>query len=440
TVRIEDVDDEKLGFYDAYSDDTAGVSLRGLASLRLLADTDAGRFDTRIYGQARRLELDENFTGRLQTPDRGDRRLQAEDAWTAGGLARWARRLAPTAKLSGLLEWRSVWAGQREDQITDSGAVWRQARALEFVEHLGAVGLGADWSPVSWLRVDAGARVDTVGLDARDTLDDASGTRWFAVASPRLAATVFAGLDWAIFCAYGRGLRPPEARAVVAAPRDVQRDDSDAQNRDHTRYAGGDPAPTTTDNVELGVKWTPTSEVELSAAGFGVWIDRESVFDHVAGTNVELSATERYGVEAVAQWSPVDWLGLEASATAVEARFRESGRPVPGAPRLLASAHASLIHPDGWRGGLAGRAVGARPLGLGAKAAPYALIDATAGYRWDWFQLDVHVENALGTRWREGEYHYASWWDPSAPRSNLPSIHYVAGPPRGLRATLSAWF
>ena len=100
----------------------------------------------------------------------------------------------------------------------------------------------------------------------------------------------------------------------------------------------------------------------------------------------------------------------------------------------------SMVHPDGWRGGLEARALGTRPLGHGAQAAPFALLDATAGYRWRWLQLDLLVENVTGAQWREGEYHYASSWDRAEPASQLPVIHYVAGAPRVVRATLSAWF
>ncbi|QDG51088.1 TonB-dependent receptor [Persicimonas caeni] len=434
TLRLTDVRDDAIGFYDAYSTDTAGASLRGLAALRLLAETSMGDIDAHVYGLGRRLELDENFTGQLLYPDRGDRRLQREDSWTAGGWARWSERLAATLRLSSLLEWRTVWASQSEDQLSPTGQVWQAARDLDFVEHLGAAGLSVDWSPLAWLRLDGGARLDVVGLDARDELAQASGEQWFVALSPRIAATFFAGLDWTFFAAYGRGLRPPEARAVVTP------DDPQSENRDHTRYGGGEPELTRTDNAEIGVKWTPVRQLAVSLTGFGVWIERESVFDHVSGVNVELNATERYGLEAVLGWQPARWIDLAVSATAVEARFVDSGEPVPGAPRLMASARASLFHPDGWRAGLAARAIGVRPLAHGAQAAPLGIVDATLGYRWRWLQLDLQVENALGARWREGEYHYASWWDRSQARSQLPVIHYVAGTPRTVRATLSAWF
>jgi hypothetical protein len=50
------------------------------------------------------------------------------------------------------------------------------------------------------------------------------------------------------------------------------------------------------------------------------------------------------------------------------------------------------------------------------------------------------IDNALGSRWREGEYQYASWLDREQPRTGLPRIHYAPGAPLGVRATLTGWF
>jgi iron complex outermembrane receptor protein len=54
--------------------------------------------------------------------------------------------------------------------------------------------------------------------------------------------------------------------------------------------------------------------------------------------------------------------------------------------------------------------------------------------------MTLQIDNALNTRWREGEYHYASWFDTSQERSQLPRLHYTAGQPFGVRASFTAWF
>jgi len=73
-------------------------------------------------------------------------------------------------------------------------------------------------------------------------------------------------------------------------------------------------------------------------------------------------------------------------------------------------------------------------------AGAYTVMDLSAGWRWRFIQLDVAVDNVFAQPWREGEYHYASRWDRSAPGSAVPAIHFVAGYPLGARFILSGFF
>jgi len=248
--------------------------------------------------------------------------------------------------------------------------------------------------------------------------------------APRFAAQALLGRRWQLFLAYGRGFRPPEARAFTL-PRQVP------ENVDLDRFAGGRPHMTVADNAEVGARWQPAGFVDVGAAAFGTFIARESIFDHVSGFNVELGATRRLGVEADVQLRPTSWLGMGVSAVYSNARFVSSGAPVPGAPPLIVQLQGTLMHPRGWRAGLRGFALGRRPLTYGATAGALAVLDASAGYEQRWrsvvLGLDLSVDNVLGSRWRDGEYHFASYWDPAQAPSSLPTIHFVAGPPRMLR-------
>jgi hypothetical protein len=67
-------------------------------------------------------------------------------------------------------------------------------------------------------------------------------------------------------------------------------------------------------------------------------------------------------------------------------------------------------------------------------------LDATAGYYWQTWRLELELENVLDQRVREAEYHFASHWQRSAPARELPTLHYVAGAPLNARLTLSAVF
>lgn len=124
-----------------------------------------------------------------------------------------------------------------------------------------------------------------------------------------------------------------------------------------------------------------------------------------------------------------------------QARFVQSGAPVPGAPSLLAATMMTLVHPSGFRAGARLQVLGSRPLPHGARSAAYALLDLSVGYRVGPLQLDLQVDNVTNAQWKEGEYHYASYWpqyDDS--RSTIPTLHYIAGPPLTVRAATTLFF
>jgi iron complex outermembrane recepter protein len=176
----------------------------------------------------------------------------------------------------------------------------------------------------------------------------------------------------------------------------------------------------------------------MSLAGFATLIKRESVFAHVSGINLELNSTRRLGAELVLCSDPTGWLSLGAEGTFVDARFVESGNPVPLAPRLLGGCRAVPTHPEGFRGGLRFLAVAPRTLPHGARGAGLTTLDATLGYHWRWLRVDLEIENILDQQLREGEYHYASHWRPGDEPSGLPVLHYAAGPPLNARLTMGA--
>ena len=194
------------------------------------------------------------------------------------------------------------------------------------------------------------------------------------------------------------------------------------------------------DSLELGTRWQPHSAFGARLSVFGTFIERESVFDHVSGLNLELNSTRRLGTELDLQWAPLDWLKVVGDLTYVDARFGTSGNPVPLAPWLVGGLRAIATHDSGLHAGLRFLGLAPRPLPHGARGAPLTMLDATAGYRWRWLSVDLELENVLNQRIREGEYHYASDWRRGGPTSALPVLHYVAGPPFNGRLSLSVFF
>lgn len=430
TLRNEDVAAGQVDFYGAYDRFAEGRSGRGLVALAYRRDGEGSVLTVTGYGGFRRLELLENFTGLLIDPVNGDRRQQWQETGSFGGFGTYEATAMDRVRVRAGLGLRGDVFEQREDTVgreLEPVAPRRDLGGLQLIAHALA---GLRWSPLERLRVEAGARLDVIQVAVSDRLDeDARGSDTLLVASPRLSGR-WEPLDgWRLFFAYGRGFRPPEARAFSSfrPARDGIGDDV---------YTGGEPIATVADGFELGTRWDPAAWFGIGASGFATLIERESIFDHVSGTSLELNGTRRLGGELVLVSSPVPWLSLSADLTAVDARFAESGRPVPFAPWLVAGTRAILTHDSGLRAGLQVLAVAPRPLPHGATGATLVRADATLGYHWDRFRLDLAVENFLGRRLREGEYHYASQWNPDAAASELPVLHTTAGPPLNARLTL----
>ena len=190
---------------------------------------------------------------------------------------------------------------------------------------------------------------------------------------------------------------------------------------------------TRSDAVELGTRVAASKYLGIVATGFATFIAHEAVFDHVSGLNLELNRTRRLGAELDLHSDPTSWLALEADVTIVDARFVDSGNPIPFAPWLAGGFRAMVTHPSGFRAGLRFFGLAPRPLPHGAKGAAMAMLDATLGYYWEHFHLDLAVENVLNRHIRAGEYHYASDWDPSDGASQIPVLQTIAGPPLNAR-------
>lgn len=434
TIRLDDVNSGRVGFYDAYNQDTGGKSQRSIAALRFGGTDGTNRVSTTLWAQGRRLRLDENYTGALVDPVHGDRHQQRQDAAAIGVSVDYERQLSDIAALRLVGSWRGDAIDQGQDEVLESGAIWSSSRELDILQQSFGLAPGVRLTPRKWLLVDGGLRFDAYDGHVRDHLQPAGAQSYSGTlvqVSPRLSTRFTIRERWQIFGAYGRGFRTPEARAFTLP-------DAPQENVDLDTYKGGKPFMTTTENVEVGARVQPSELFDVGMAMFGIWIGRESLFDHVSGFNVELGGTRRLGVEGDVQIHPTRWLDVGVDVTAVRGRFTDSKGPIPGAPSLFVQIQAALNHPKGYRAGVRWFVLGPRALTYGARAGAATVMDASIGYRMKWLQLDLAVDNIFGSKWREGEYDFASWWDRSERPSQIPAIHFVAGPPT--MARLSATF
>jgi outer membrane receptor protein involved in Fe transport len=429
TIRFDDVKSGRVDFYDSYAPAGHGTSQRAIGALRFGGADEEDRLATALWVQGRRLRLDEDYTGFLVDTERGDRHLQREDSGSVGASIDYERQLGERVALRFVGSWRGDVIDQGQDEVFATRgfdtAIDQTTRDLRIVQQSFGVAPGLRIAPRKSILIDGGVRFDAYDAHVQDRLAPARERRaggTLVQVSPRLGTRFTIRERWQLFAAYGRGFRTPEARAFTLPP-------SPPENVDLDVYAGGKPFMTTTENVEVGARVQPSELFDVGMAAFGIWIGRESIFDHVSGFNVELGATRRLGLEADLQIHPTRWLDLGVDITTVHARFTESGSKVPGAPPLFVQIQGALNHPKGYRAGARWFVLGPRPLAYGARAGAATIMDVSIGYRMKWLQLDLSIDNLFGSRWREGEYHFASWWDRSERRSQIPAIHYVAGPP-----------
>lgn len=428
----------RVGFFDSLTADATSTSARAFAALSGTFRHPGGGITTALaHGQLRRLALDENFTGFLSDPERGDRLGQHHRSAGGGLRLSHERPLAARLRLLSGIDGQAESIRQYQDHLDQRGIAFARSRWLRGTLLTLGARAGAAWSPSDRLTVEGGLRAQLFTFDVEDRLLDQQGDSASAAWLPRLQATFQVHPTLSLLAAYGRGVRPPEARAVLDQP-------PAEGGVDLSPYRGGPPRPTVSDDLEAGLRFRREDGralgLELGLGLFLTHIAREQVFDHLSATNLQRNATRRPGIEADLTLRPLAWLTLRTDLTATRARFVDSGQSVPGAPTLFGSLEAHARHRGGLSGGGRFFAVGPRPLAHGARAGALTMLDLLLQYRRSFWELSLALDNLLDRRLREGEFNYASWFDRGEPRSAVPRVHYAAGPPRTLRAGFGARF
>lgn len=441
SLRADDLREGNVGFYDAYDPEGQGDSKRGLAGLNYERIQGNSRVSARVYGALRRLDLLENFTGFLIDPVNGDRRQQQQRGFRYGGSVEYERALSERLRLVAGLGLRGDEMEQSQSQRGQQLELVAAERSLEVSQQLAHLRLGALFEPTESLRVSAGARVDWARFAVFDALAQQGGDEGrvssqldaLMAVSPRVQLDADLGSDWAAFVSYGRGVRPPEARAFSSfVPNQAGLSDD--------VLVGAEPSMTSAEVVELGARVKLGARASAQAAVFATFLDRELILDHVSGVSLELSGSRRLGAELQVEVRPARWLELHADAALTDARFTQSGNTVPLVPRVIGSARAQFVenpYGQGLRASIRAFGLAPRPLPNGARGATLVTLDATTGYDFEAFRLDLELENVLDRRLREGEFNYASSFVQGTSQSQLPALHYVAGAPFNARLSLT---
>lgn len=295
-VRNDDIATNRVDFDGSYDRANGGTSARALAALDYTWEQRGRRVHALLWGAERWLELQENITGWLVDPIQGDRRRQRQRTSSLGASLAADVTLLPTLTLRTGGGARLEVFEQTEQGIDRAGGARESRRHLRGAQASAHARAGVTWEPLDTLRLDVGLRFDLAHVEAADELANDRGRDTLFAISPRTSLRWRAHDQVTLFAAYGRGFRPPEARAFSSyAP--------EATGLGET-LASATASMTLTDTAELGARWAPIDALRITLTGFGTFIDRESIYDHVSGLSLELNGTRRLGGELVVQSDP----------------------------------------------------------------------------------------------------------------------------------------
>jgi iron complex outermembrane recepter protein len=462
-LREDDYESGRKGFYDTYDFGQGGSAARAfvLGDVEHQHDNDTTHHQLSLTAQTMRLR--ENFTGFLldqQTPfqaphgQRGDL-IDLETGSVTGQAQGWLRRKEVIADLPQELE-----LGYFARADATSGQQYRIEAATQHPYHkdtdldavLGDVGLYAALNAklASWIAFRGGVRADLFTYNVLDNCavqavahpsktnppGDAScliqqdfgeyrepvqrSSTAGEVFLPRASVVLgpFAGISPSI--SYGDGVRSID-------PSYISQDVSTPFARIRSYEVGaaykGDPSDIDT---------------TLRLSGFRTHVDHDLIFSETVGRNVLANGTTRLGA-SVSGRVTTSWFDENASVTYVRSSFDDTGLVIPYVPDLVVRSDSVVFGTLPWTpsgkpliatGGLGVTFVGQRPLPYNEQSDRIFTLDGSASLTWDRYKVGLDVSNLLDTRYRLGEYNYASDFRNDAQPTLTISRAFTAGAPR----------
>lgn len=221
----------------------------------------------------------------------------------------------------------------------------------------------------TWLRTDVGARQEFYSGSDRSLLPGTVFSRSAFNDSTMLfqpKATLVLG-PWRnteIYVSAGRGFHSDDMRGVSGT---VPLED----------LGGTSAAPllVKADGGEIGIRSSPIPNVQVQVAVFNIRLNSEIVYDQDQGEDQPGPPSDRYGLEASAEYRPLPWLEFNTDVSFDHARFvgtsasdlltlfGQTGSFIPLAPTFIGSFGVLVDNLGPWYGALQVRSLG-----------PYALV------------------------------------------------------------------
>ena len=430
----------RLGFIDS-SD--GGEVRRSSANLEWRGLADRGHWSVQTYALDYRMDLYSNFTYFLSDPVNGDQFQQFDDRKVYGLNAR-RHWLLPTSLPMDL----EIGTQVRHDDIDTVGLYLTSARQrLSTVREDGVqetsvalyVSSTQKWNP--WFRSQLGVRGDFYRFDVDAEIAANSGDEGDDIVSPKLALIFGPWSRTQFYINYGEGFHSNDARGTTIAL-----DPSDGV----TPLSPVDPLVKARGS-EIGVNSAIIPKVQLSASLWQLDFDSELVYIGDAGNSEASDASERYGFELSAFFTPLPWLIVDADYSYAHARLDVAGdeNRIPNSIEDTFSVGVTIPETNGWSGGLRMRRLGAGPLieDNSARSETTTVVNAQIGYRMlQRYTATVTVLNLFDSGDNDITYFYESCLQNEscgageANEGGVSDFHFHPVEPRAVRFTISAEF
>ena len=481
-IREDDLQSGRVGFYDSY--DLSSFAKQHVpeggdsSRYSLAADVESRSGSTTLTQQVfvtyRYLRLLENFTGFLldvQEPlqsahvQRGDMIDLDVNEVTIGarGSARWhATAFGQPQHLElGYFARGDIVSGVQQRIEAGNGVPYQTDADLD--SRLSDIGLyaDADLKPVHWLSVRGGVRSDFFGYGVTDNCaahsvahpsttnppidqsclsqqnmgrprepEQRASTASLAVL-PRASAIFGPFSGFSLSFSYGQGVRSIDPSYIT---QDVATPFASIRS-----YEGG---------ASFARQWDGVS-VSAQSIFFLTRVDKDLIFNETEGRNVLGVGTKRTGW-AGATRATGNFFDESLNVTLVKSEYDDTHLLVAYVPGVVLRSDTALfsnlllpsLGGQTVRGalGVGATYVGPRALPYGERSHALFTLDSSATVGWTHYELGLTVTNLLGTRYRDGEFNYASAFHPTSQPTLVPERTFTAGAPRGIFGTFSIHF
>ncbi|ASK36206.1 TonB-dependent receptor [Alcanivorax sp. N3-2A] len=435
-VRSGLIDD--LGSLDQ---DAGGESHRYSLSLSWDNPRQQGTLYAIDYG----LNLWSDFTYFLDDPVDGDEFEQLDERQVYGGKVAFNNDLT-----LGGIDFTSVWGVQlRHDNIGDVGlfnSAGRDRLATVRRDQVRETAAGVFGSlsffPLCDVRATLGLRYDHYYFDVDDKvgvngngvdLSPNSGHADDGIVSPKLSLAWLVSERMEYYLSTGYGFHSNDARGTTIR---VNPDDGSAADKvDPLVRSRGE---------ELGARFYPGDDLEVSLALWQLRLDSELLFVGDAGNTEAGRPSLRRGVELNVFYRPSRQLSLDLELAATRARYRDSvageGDYVEGAPNRVIGAGIHY-HAEHWFAGYRLRHLGPRPLDSASdqESGSTTIQNVKVGLRNRNWELALELLNLTDADDHDIDYFYASRLQGEA-AGGVEDIHYHPILPRTWRLSVERAF